>query len=212
MGRSPIDVSAILLAAGASRRFGAADKLLAEIDGIPLVARVAARLCSADLSDVIAVTVPPPAGDAVMATLSPFPLRIVHNAEHERGIGTSITCGVAAAPATSGLMIVPGDMPALDANLLAQLLATFRRCGGTRIVVPVNAAGEQRNPVVWPASLRAALLALQAEAGGKTLLAANSDHILKVQWNDEAAFEDIDTEAELSAFRAAPAQVARSKP
>jgi molybdenum cofactor cytidylyltransferase len=212
MGTCAIDVCAILLAAGASRRFGAADKLLAEIDGIPLVARVAARLCAADLSEVIAVTMPPPAGDAVMAVLRQFPVRLAANAEHDRGIGTSINRGVTAAPATCGLMIVPGDMPALDANLLARLLADFRRHDGTRIVVPVNAAGEQRNPVVWPASLRAALLGLQGDAGGKSLLAANSDRIVTAQWTDDQVFEDIDTEAELSAFRGAPAQVARSKP
>ena len=41
----PVALSAVLLAAGLSRRCGTRDKLLVQIDGEPLVARTAARLC-----------------------------------------------------------------------------------------------------------------------------------------------------------------------
>ena len=46
MGARPV-IAAIVLAAGSSRRFGAANKLLAEIDGVPLLARVVARVLAA---------------------------------------------------------------------------------------------------------------------------------------------------------------------
>lgn len=200
MTAKPTEISVILLAAGASRRFGLNNKLLADIGGKPLVARAAACLCAADVAEVIAVVPQPPTGDAVIAALSEFPIRLVTNVEHAEGIAASIRHGVASAAIGHGLMIVPGDMPNLEPRLLADLVAAFRRHDGTRFAVPVNAAGEQRNPVIWPADLRDALLALRGDVGGKALLAAHRDRIATVQWYDARAFTDIDTEADLASL------------
>ena len=41
----PMQVGLVALAAGSSRRFGSANKLLHEVDGEPLVRRVVSRLC-----------------------------------------------------------------------------------------------------------------------------------------------------------------------
>lgn len=207
-------VTAIVLAAGASRRFGAVNKLLADIDGATLLARVVDRLHDANLDEVIAVTQPAPASDAIVSALANLRVRCVPNRDHAQGIGTSIRCGVSAAAVANGLMIVPADMPGLDPMLLARLIERFRGEDGRRIIVPVNATGAQRNPVIWPAALRAELLALDGDSGGKPLLAAHTNLITQVQWSDERAFEDIDTAADLSAYRRAaePGQPVRSKP
>ena len=50
------EVVAVLLAAGASTRFGTANKLVAEIDGRPLVRAVADAVLGAGVAEVVVVT------------------------------------------------------------------------------------------------------------------------------------------------------------
>jgi molybdenum cofactor cytidylyltransferase len=188
----------VLLAAGASSRFGDANKLLADVGGVALVARVAASLRALELREIIAVIAPGPVGEGVAATLRDDRVRLAVNAAAAEGIGTSIRCGVhALADPDTGVMIVPGDMPNLDARLLERLLDEFRAMGGDKIVYPVTRDGKQRNPVVWPARLRPALQGLSPDAGGKSLLTAHDGETTRVPWSDERVFADIDTQNEL---------------
>jgi len=94
--------AALVLAAGASRRMGAANKLLAamDADGRPMVAAVAAMLQSSMADSVTVVTGHQAA--LVRRALARFGCRLVHNGEHECGIGASISAGVAAVAVMGG--------------------------------------------------------------------------------------------------------------
>lgn len=194
-------ISAVLLAAGASSRFGAADKLLAHIGGTPLVTRVAEQICQVEFAEVVAVVAPPPAGDEVAAALRQLPVRIVVNLDASRGMGTSISCGVAEVrDLTAGIMIIPGDMPGITTSLLRSLVALYQSTNGTCIVQPVTTSGEQRNPVIWPPDLRSDLSSLDGAAGGKHLLAEHRSRIATYAASSRV-FEDIDTQDDLQRFR-----------
>lgn len=196
---NPPPVIALLLAAGASTRFGADDKLLAEIGGEPLVVRSAARLLASDANEVIAVIAPGAGGAAVASALSHLRIRIVTNSGAATGIGSSIACGAAANGETAaGTMIVPGDMPSLDVPLINALIATFRERGGHKIVHPVTLDGQQRNPVIWPARLHPELMSLDPAQGGKPLLAAHRESTVTLTVALDQSFEDIDTLADLA--------------
>lgn len=195
-------VAAVLLAAGASERFGPHDKLLASIDGEPLVVRVARRLREAGLGEVVAVV--REAGGQIRHALAPHVSRIVVNPDAERGMGGSIACGVASlGPACAGAMIVPGDMPGLTPELIARLIFAFDEARGERIVHPVLPGGEQRNPVLWPRRFLPALAALTGPAGGKHMLRRHSGETVAIPVGAAAEVADIDTAAELEAWHAA---------
>lgn len=197
-----VPIHAVVLAAGASTRFGAGNKLLADVNGEPLVAIVAGRIVSAGLESVIAVVAPGLDGDAVANALRHTPVKVVVNTKAADGMGTSIACGTAAVTDTSAaIMIVPGDMPSLNPALLDQLIAAFRDIGGRKIVYPVTGSGKQRNPVIWPAWLRPELLNLHGTTGGKPLLAAHYDHIVPITIDTDQPFHDIDTQEDLARVR-----------
>lgn len=195
-------VHAVLLAAGLSTRFGSADKLLADVNGKPLVRRAAERLLDVTALDgVTAVVAGNAQGDLVAAALRGLPLRIAVNSDAERGMGSSISCGVAAiADAHAGIMVVPGDMPALDAETLSQLISLYRNSNGRHVVYPITPAGDQRNPVLWPADLRRELLTLSGPQGGKQLLAEHRARTVTYTASPRV-FEDIDTQDDLLRFR-----------
>lgn len=194
-------VGAVVLAAGASRRFGENNKLLAEIDGRTLIARVLGAIAGAGVAQVVVVTGWDPEG--VLSAVRGHDVRLEHNAGWDAGMGGSIGVGIAALDSlVSGALIVPGDMPLLTSGLVATLIETFAQAGHERVVYPTTAAGEQRNPVLWPRRFFAALQALDPAEGAKPLLRQlpGSDR-LALAIDDEGVFLDVDTQAELDLAR-----------
>ncbi len=192
---TPVDVSfgAVLLAGGASRRFGVDNKLLAEIGGKPMLANVAGVLRAVGIRDLVVVTGSEQQG--YEAALAGLPVRFVHNALWNDGMGGSVAAGVRAlAPSSRGAFIVPGDMANLSPDMLQRLAEAFVGAGAETVVVPVTTGGEQRNPVLWPRRLFPDLAALSGVKGGKTVLdRLSSSERLDVAFEDVSLFADIDT-------------------
>jgi molybdenum cofactor cytidylyltransferase len=196
-------LGAIVLAAGPSDRFGAENKLLANIGGDALIRVVVRAVVGAGIADVVVVT--GSEEERIAAALDALPLRYAHNANWETGMGTSIAAGIAALPAQcEGAFVVPGDMPRLTSALFLRLAAAFDESGRRAIVFPANAAGEQRNPVLWPKRFFPELMTLSGPKGAKALLEARSSECLAVPVEDAGIFEDIDTQEELEAARSRP--------
>jgi molybdenum cofactor cytidylyltransferase len=197
-------LAAVVLAAGSSRRFGADNKLLAAIDGRPLVARVVAAIEGAGIGRVIVVT-----GhdrERVAAALAGAGRTLVHNGDHDAGMGTSIAAGIAAlGDDVDGALIAQGDMPAVDSALIAALCRAFLAHGCDRIVHPVLADGRQGNPVIWPRRLFADLARLNGDKGGKRLIEAEAGRTVGSAVAGDGAAADIDTPEQLAAYLAARA-------
>ena len=201
-------VAAILLGAGLSRRFGDADKLLAEIDGRPLAAHVA-EVIATTLPDDRRLLVVGPHGDAVRAACAAYVTDVVCNPEPERGLASSVATGVAALAgsdrACDGILVAQMDMPGLTAGLLETLLAAFDAHACGKIVFPTDASGRQRTPVIWPSGYADRLAALEGDTGGKPLIeeAARRGEVVRVQLTEaeSAALVDIDTREQLAAWR-----------
>lgn len=187
-----LPLAAVLLAGGASRRFGADNKLLAAVDGAPMVARVAREILAGGVGELVVVTGAERA--AYLEALAGIPARFIQNDRWDEGIGGSIAAGVGAiSNAPQGAFVVPGDLPHLTADVFRQLARAFAEAGGEQVVVPVTASGEQRNPVLWPRRLFPELAALSGPRGGKSLLDSLGDGRLDVAFADECVFTDIDT-------------------
>jgi molybdenum cofactor cytidylyltransferase len=162
-------IAAVVLAAGASTRFGPENKLLAEIHGRPLICKVVEEILSGGAANVVVVT----GYDAerIAQILNGLPVRVVYNANWQAGMGTSIAAGMAALDSgRPGALIVPGDMAMLSAQLITELISAFAIAGRDRIVYPVTAEGDQRNPVLWPRRYFGELRALSGSEGAKRIL------------------------------------------
>lgn len=204
-------LAAVLLAGGASRRFGPDNKLLAGIRGMPLVRRVAQHILDAGIDDVIVVT--GAEHDAYVQALDGLPARFVANPAWDEGMGGSIAAGVRLVrDNVDGVFIVPGDLPNLTDALFRRLAHEFEAHGGRKIVVPVTSDGAQRNPVLWPRSAFAALAGLSGARGGKSLLDTPGAERLDVVFDDATLFADIDTQADFDRFTAGGSLTAGTSP
>jgi molybdenum cofactor cytidylyltransferase len=193
------EVAAVLLAAGASTRFGPGNKLVARIRARPLVRFVAETIAAGGVSEIVVVT----GADAelIEGALEGIPVRFVHNARWQNGMGSSIAAGVSAlSEEVQGVLIVPGDMPFVTGALLESLISAFERERG--IIFPAKLTGEQRNPVLWPRRHFPLLTALRGQEGAKSLLKRYAGSCTAVTVADESVFADVDTVDDWAVARA----------
>lgn len=109
----------IVLAAGASRRFGAQDKLLAPLDGRPLAAHCFALAGQVRAAQHLAVTASPAVADLARAA------GLTAIAVAPGGLQSDSLCAAIAAlaPGITEVMILLADMPRVQPADLAPLLA-----------------------------------------------------------------------------------------
>ena len=190
-------IGAVLMAAGASERFGDADKLMAEIDGEPLIRRALAALEASSVADIVVVL--PPDAEARRRACGVGRWRFATNGGDADGMAASLRTGLSGLNEDcAGALVALADMPLLSAALIDDLCAAFASCDGQAIVFPERPDGRQGHPVLWPRAFFAALSELKGDEGGKPVLLANRDAWHPVPIADEAAFFDVDTPADLS--------------
>ncbi|MBI5368519.1 MAG: nucleotidyltransferase family protein [Planctomycetes bacterium] len=188
-------ISALLLAAGRSRRMGR-DKLALDYGGRPMLARtLAAYLEARELAEVVMVVGPESAGPP-----APPRCRRVVNPDPERGMRASLRLALAAAdPRAAAWLVGLGDMPEISPGLVDALVAAWRRAPG-RILVPAF-RGRRGHPVLLRADLRDELLALAGDVGARSILAAHPDDVAVFPTDDPAVLFDVDVPADLTRCR-----------
>ena len=164
-------ITGILLAAGASSRFGSNKLLYPLEDGVPMVVAAARRLRAAIPRSVAVVDAP---DSEVAALLRGESLDIVVNPEAGRGMGSSLARGVAATPAVAGWVIALADMPYIPVPVIREVAG--RLAAGASVVAPVY-RGRRGHPVGFAARHASALMQLQGDAGARGVVDANTGSV-----------------------------------
>ncbi|HEY4229980.1 MAG TPA: nucleotidyltransferase family protein, partial [Thermoanaerobaculia bacterium] len=142
-------VAGIVLAAGASKRFGR-NKLLLPWEGESLARRAARVALEAGLDPVVVVL--GHEAERVARELEGVAVRTVVNPAHAKGINTSLAAGAAALPAEAAAAVVLlADMPRVTAEMVARLVQTFRETGAP--LVASEYAGVRAPPTLYARGL-----------------------------------------------------------
>jgi len=112
-------------------------------------------------------------------------IQLCHNARYQAGMFSSVRCGVAALTGDR-FFVVPGDMPAIDAAIYAQLWR-HQSCG---CLLP-SYAGRNGHPVLLPFALAAYIAAAPEESNLRALIRACGYTSVPVE--SQAIHWDIDT-------------------
>ncbi|MBY0299652.1 MAG: nucleotidyltransferase family protein [Methylobacterium sp.] len=188
----PDPVGLVLLAAGRGTRFGAAPKLLADLDGKPLVRHAAEAALAAEAGPVVAVL--GHAQEPVRAALAGLDLRLVENPHYADGLATSLQVGLAALPeAAGGAVILLGDMPCVPPGLIRSLADAFRAAAPKPAAIVPVCDGRRGNPVLLNRRILADDLArLTGDRGAGPLLAGRTD-VLEWPADGSGVLVDVDT-------------------
>jgi len=186
------NTAAIVLAAGASQRFGTADKLQADLDNDTVLSRSLAAYRDAPLARKIAV-IRPDKNLAAICEAAGFEVHINHQADS--GMGTSIATGIATLQRETHALIGLGDMPRLMPQTIALLSQAPINTTGIAIPTYQKARG---HPRLFAAAHFQSLSALSGDMGGKRII-ESCQNVMEIAVDDAAIMLDIDTQDQLGA-------------
>ena len=179
----------VVLAAGAGRRFGG-DKMLADVNGQPMIRQVASAYTELCGQATIVIS----DDERLRQAVEGLPVDVVVNAEAAEGIASSIRAAVRHSRHHPSLMIALGDEPRVDRALVMRVMQLWH---DTRppVVVP-RYSGEPGHPVLFDEATYDDLLTLKGDRGAKGLIERYGSKVLSVEVPGSRPL-DIDTTKDL---------------
>jgi CTP:molybdopterin cytidylyltransferase MocA len=189
----------LIPAAGASSRMRGRDKLLEQVDGLPLLARQAAM--ALETGSAVLVSLPSdgvPRQDALAALPG---LDMARIDDPGQGLAASIRAGAhwAMAQRAGGLMVVLADMPDLQSPDLSLMIRKFATTPD-KVLRATDIAGRAGHPVIFPARLFPALTEIQGDTGARDIL--RHEDVTTLPLPGYRATTDLDTPEDWAAWRA----------
>lgn len=183
----------ILLAAGFSRRFGAADKLMhALADGTPLALAAARNLLQAAPASIAVVR---PDNKALRQLLTAAGLEVVVCGEHEVQMGDSLAAAVRhAGHCSDGYLVALADMPFIQPPTIAAVAQAL--VDGAAIARPAY-RGQPGHPVGFAARFGDALASVGGDEGARSIVSRHRQAVKLLECDDPGVLRDIDTPADL---------------
>jgi molybdenum cofactor cytidylyltransferase len=195
-------VGAIVLAAGQSARFRAAGgseatKLVAKLDGRPIVRTVAEAALASKARPVVVVV--GHARNSVEAALTGLDVSIAFNPAFSSGLASSLKAGLSALPPdVAGALALLGDMPRINAALIDALIDGFRSRAQALAAAP-SLEGRRGNPILLGRDLFGAAMRLDGDEGARRIIdALSSSELVAIASPDAQVTFDIDTPGDLA--------------
>lgn len=194
------DIPVILLAAGHSARMRGRDKLMEEVEGMPLIRRQVRMARRVTAAPVIVALPPRPHGRyEALAGLDATLLEVPEAAE---GMNASLRAGFAALPGgTKAAMLLLGDLPELTENDLNSVLQSVDLNSENLIWRGATDTLDPGHPIVFAAPLFPVFATLVGDGGGREVVAQAKGRVHLVPLPGNRARRDLDTPEDWAAWR-----------
>ena len=186
---------AIVPAAGSAERFGG-KKLLALVDGEPLLDRTIAALLDGGVDQII-VVVAPDAEDLKHDVNAFTDARVwpVVNPDPSRGMFSSLQAGMSEAEGDA-LLVLPADMPFVQPATVRLLLDEFAKKSA---IVSPRFNGKRGHPVILPPALRDEIRAADPLLTLHDILKRHPNERVDIEVQDRGVVRDVDRKEDLDA-------------
>ena len=187
-------ISAVILAAGESRRMGKQNKLLLPVGGEALLVKLVKSVCASDVGQVLVVI--GHEAEKIRRKLKELPLSFVYNPNFSEGMTTSIKSGVKEVSRDcDGFLICLADMPLINTSDINKLIHAYvqNRIKEKRLIVVPVFQGQRGNPVLFSSEFRNDILDYKKESGCRGIIMNYPESVKEIEMDNDNMLLDVDT-------------------
>ena len=192
-------ISAILLAAGESKRMEGENKLIKEINGIPLIKHAIKNILGSAIDELIIILGHEKLLIENIITKNKK-IKFIYNENYKNGISSSIKIGLNHISKNSeAFFICLGDMPNVNQNIYNKLIKSKYNYNKKlisdrkkEIIIPVFEEKEG-NPILFSRFMREKIMNIDGDYGAKKIIEENKNKILYVPIKSNGITLDFDT-------------------
>jgi molybdenum cofactor cytidylyltransferase len=192
-------ISAILLAAGESKRMGLPKQLL-EWQGRTLLQHVLESLIKSAADEIILVL-----GyetDLIKKTLPALQIKIVINPFYTQGMSSSLRQGLLAMdPRSEAFLVLLADQPGIGPEIINNVIRAFQQAEPKRGIVRPVYRGMRGHPVLIGIQYLQEALQLQGDMGARQILMNHPEDVLEIDVDQDVVLRDIDTPEEYQKYK-----------
>ena len=171
------------------------NKLLAEVEGVPMIRRVVKIALSSKVDEVIVVV-----GweeEKIRSVIAELNCRVVVNRNFEEGQSSSVKAGVAEVnPSSRAVLILPGDVAKIEAKSIDMVVEKYNQ--GICLIVIAGHQGKSGHPILLDKQLFPEIAHINEEAFGlNAVVKKHRDDVCLVETGSRNVLKDIDTTADL---------------
>ena len=188
-------LSLVILAAGKSSRMQGRNKLLANIEGVPMIRRVTKAALSSKADEVIVVV-----GweeEKIRSAIAGLDCRIAANRNYEEGQSSSVRAGLNAVNQSSrAVLILPGDIARIDTSAINKVIDKYHH--GECPIVIAGHEGRSGHPILLDKQLFPEIQRINEETFGlKAIVKKHQSEVCLVETGSGNVLKDIDTTQDL---------------
>jgi len=192
-------ISTILLAAGQSLRMKGENKLVKEINGIPLIKYAVKNILASMVDEIVIVL--GHEKDLIKSIVGvDRKIKFVYNKDFKKGISSSIKIGLNhISKKSEAFFISLGDMPNINQNIYNKLIKSRLKYNKKlkpkhkkEIIIPTF-EGKNGNPILFSKFMKHKVMLVKNDLGAIDIIKLNKEKILNVPFNNDGLFLDFDT-------------------
>ncbi len=184
-------VTAIIFAAGLSRRMGKEDKITYNFKNKPMISHIVEAALSSHIKDIIII-----AGKnyrKIEQIIQHDNVKIKYNKLYKDGLSSSIKAGIKLiANEIDAALFMLGDMPLIDSTLINKMLTSFDPVEGRSIIIPTF-HGKRGQPILFSSELFSQISKISGDIGAKNIIHSNSNLIYEIEHHNNSILTDFDT-------------------
>ena len=191
-------ISAIVLAAGESKRMGRPKQMLAW-QGKTLLRHVLESLINSDADEIILVL--GHEAEAIRKSLTGFQIKVVINPDYKQGMASSLRQGLLAMdPRSEAFLVLLADQPGIGPDIINHMIREFQQANPKRGIVRPVYHGLRGHPVLIGVRYLQEVLQLQGDVGARRILMNHPEDILEIEVEQDVVLKDIDTPEEYQQY------------
>jgi len=182
-------ISAILLAAGESKRMVDENKLIKKYKSIPLIKHAVSNVLNSPIDELIIVLgYQKKSIEKIIGENKK--IKFIANPNFESGIASSIKKGLdSLSKETEAFFICLGDMPNVNKEIYNQLINASFGNKDKEIFVPYYQE-RQANPILFSKKMKDEIQKIEGDFGAKKIIADNEKKVFKLSIQDKGVITD----------------------